>query len=49
MSIFITLLAFEDYSIINNIKFVILISSFAAAIIGFIALKLNLKNRVVEE
>ena len=44
MSIFITLLAFEDITIINNAKFVILISSLLAGIIGFISLKISLKN-----
>jgi len=44
MSIFITLLAFEDAFIISNIKFVILISSFIAGIIGLVFLKLVLKK-----
>jgi NhaA family Na+:H+ antiporter len=39
MSIFITLLAFDQEAIINNAKFVILISSLIAGIIGFISLK----------
>jgi NhaA family Na+:H+ antiporter len=39
MSIFITLLAFDHEAIINNAKFVILISSLIAGIIGFISLK----------
>ena len=46
MSIFITLLAFNDETIINNAKFVILISSMIAAIIGFLFLKKVLKNQV---
>jgi NhaA family Na+:H+ antiporter len=44
MSIFITLLAFEDVTIINNAKFVILISSLLAGIIGFVSLKTTLKT-----
>jgi len=43
MSIFITLLAFDNETIINNAKFVILISSLIAGLIGFISLKLTLK------
>ncbi len=46
MSIFITLLAFNDETIINNAKFVILISSMIAAIIGFLLLKNVLKKEV---
>lgn len=45
MSIFITLLAFEDAEIINNAKLMILISSLIAGIIGFIALKIFLGQR----
>ncbi|MEO8254739.1 MAG: Na+/H+ antiporter NhaA [Flavobacterium sp.] len=44
MSIFVTLLAFDDHHIINNAKFIILLSSLTAGIIGFIALKQNLKK-----
>jgi NhaA family Na+:H+ antiporter len=44
MSIFITLLAFDNETIINNAKFVILISSLIAGLIGFISLKLTLKH-----
>lgn len=44
MSIFITLLAFEDQTIINNSKFIILISSLIAGVIGFITLKFSLKK-----
>lgn len=43
MSIFITLLAFDDQTIINNAKFVILISSLIAGILGFLLLKKTLK------
>ncbi len=48
MSIFITLLAFDDAIIVNNAKFVILISSFMAGLIGFLALKFSLRNNIVE-
>ncbi len=44
MSIFITLLAFDDQQIINNAKFVILLSSLVAGIIGFLLLKQTLKR-----
>lgn len=43
MSIFITLLAFDSSTVINNSKLVILLSSLTAGIIGFISLKLMLK------
>lgn len=48
MSIFITLLAFEDAFIINNVKFIILIASFIAGIIGFVFLQQALKPVVKE-
>ncbi len=41
MSIFITLLAFDDNQIINNSKFMILIASFFSGGIGFIWLKIS--------
>lgn len=46
MSIFITLLAFNDNEIINNSKFMILIASLISGLIGFIWLKksMNAKN-----
>src|SRR5699024_2346600 len=44
MSIFITLLAFEDDMIINNAKLVILLSSLLAGLIGFFAIKSGLKK-----
>ncbi|MBA0883650.1 Na+/H+ antiporter NhaA [Flavobacterium sp. BBQ-18] len=44
MSIFVTLLAFDDQHIINNAKFIILLSSLIAGIVGFILLKQNLKR-----
>ena len=42
MSIFITLLAFENETIISNAKLIILSSSLIAGIIGFVSLKLTL-------
>ncbi len=42
MSIFITLLAFDDETIINNSKLVILLSSLTAGLLGFAMLKLTL-------
>lgn len=45
MSIFVTLLAFDDLHIINNAKFIILLSSLMAGIIGFLSLKQNLKKK----
>lgn len=48
MSIFITLLAFDNETIINNAKFVILISSLIAGLIGFLSLKLTLKHAAVD-
>ncbi|GIJ93334.1 Na+/H+ antiporter NhaA [Capnocytophaga stomatis] len=49
MSIFITLLAFDNELIINNAKLIILISSLAAGILGFVTLKLSLKSKIVAE
>jgi len=46
MSIFITLLAFENADMINNSKIAILIASFFAGTIGFIFLKMTLKTQV---
>ena len=43
MSIFVTLLAFDDATIINNAKLIILLSSLIAGMIGFLSLKLTLK------
>jgi Na+:H+ antiporter, NhaA family len=42
MSIFVTLLAFEDHQIITNSKFMILIGSLISGLIGFIWLKKSL-------
>jgi NhaA family Na+:H+ antiporter len=49
MSIFITLLAFEKETIINNAKFIILLTSLIAGLIGFISLKLTLSREVIDE
>ena len=46
MSIFITLLAFDNADIVNNSKIAILIASLLAGAIGFIFLKLTLKIQV---
>jgi NhaA family Na+:H+ antiporter len=46
MSIFITLLAFNNETIINNSKLVILLSSLTAGLLGFFALKLTLKKEI---
>lgn len=46
MSIFITLLAFDDAVIINNAKFVILLSSLVAGLVGFMFLKSVLRERI---
>ena len=46
MSIFVTLLAFDSDSVINNAKIIILLSSFVAGIIGFVCLKWMLKMKV---
>lgn len=48
MSIFITLLAFDDQTIISNAKFVILLASLLAGTIGFIFLKMILGKEIVE-
>jgi NhaA family Na+:H+ antiporter len=49
MSIFVTLLAFDNETIINNSKLVILISSLTAGILGFLTLKLTLKTDTNDE
>ncbi|MFN0083493.1 MAG: Na+/H+ antiporter NhaA [Ferruginibacter sp.] len=49
MSIFITMLAFEDSTVINNSKLIILVSSIIAGLIGFAILKLTLKTDAVDE
>jgi NhaA family Na+:H+ antiporter len=48
MSIFITLLAFDNSTIINNSKLVILLSSLIAGIIGLVMLKLSLKVKPID-
>lgn len=45
MSIFVTLLAFDDQTIINHAKIIILLSSLIAGTIGFLSLKLILKTK----
>lgn len=47
MSIFITLLAFEDSTIINNAKFMILIASFISGAFGYIWLKKSLTSKKI--
>jgi len=49
MSIFITLLAFNDHSTIDSAKLTILVSSLIAGILGFLFLKIVLKKRISEE
>lgn len=49
MSIFITLLAFDNDTVINNAKFIILLSSLMAGVLGFVFLKVTLKESHVEE
>jgi NhaA family Na+:H+ antiporter len=45
MSIFITLLAFDNPVIINNTKLIIVLSSLIAGVIGFLFLKFTLKQK----
>lgn len=49
MSIFITLLAFNDHDVISGSKITIMLSSLSAAIIGLILLKLTLKEPVSKQ
>lgn len=49
MSIFITLLAFDDATLMNNAKLAILISSLVAGVLGYIILKFTLKNETDEK
>ena len=44
MSIFITLLAFDDVSLINSSKLAVMIASLCAGVVGFIALKSTLSR-----
>jgi len=48
MSIFITLLAFDDQTIISNAKFIILLASLIAGTIGFIFLKMILNKEILD-
>jgi NhaA family Na+:H+ antiporter len=45
MSVFVTLLAFDSDSVINNAKLVILLSSLTAGFIGFLSLNFILKSK----
>lgn len=49
MSIFVTLLAFDNEVIVNNSKLVILISSMTAGLLGFLTLKLTLNTENIDE
>lgn len=49
MSVFITLLAFEDHAVINNAKLAILVSSLVAALAGLGVLMLGLRGRKAAE
>lgn len=49
MSIFITMLAFDDAEIINNSKVAILMASLVSGLIGFLFLKLTLKTQMNDE
>ncbi|MFC5283153.1 Na+/H+ antiporter NhaA [Pedobacter alpinus] len=49
MSIFITLLAFDNQVIINNSKLVILFASLIAGLLGFLTLKFSLKPILAKE
>jgi NhaA family Na+:H+ antiporter len=48
MSIFITLLAFNQEVLINNSKLMVLVGSLIAGTMGFVLLKLTLKSQVLE-
>ena len=49
MSIFITLLAFDDAVVIDHSKIAILLASTIAGIVGFIWLKMTLKSTIAED
>jgi len=49
MSIFITLLAFDDHVLINNAKLMILIGSLIAGTLGFLILKVVLKEEIRDD
>ena len=46
MSVFITLLAFNDAEMIDHSKIAVLVASAIAALIGFVSLKATLKNKL---
>ena len=48
MSIFVTLLAFDHETIINNSKLAILVSSLTAGLLGYLTLKITLKTTKME-
>jgi NhaA family Na+:H+ antiporter len=48
MSIFITLLAFDDDFMVNHSKIAVLLASTIAGLAGFICLKMTLKNTIAE-
>lgn len=48
MSIFITLLAFDDETTINNAKLAILLASIIAGIVGYFSLKMTSRNKLIE-
>jgi Na+:H+ antiporter, NhaA family len=49
MSVFITMLAFNDENIINNAKLVIIVSSIMAGIIGYAILTISLRKDLLDE
>ena len=49
MSIFISHLAFDDKTIINNATFTILMSSLVAGLVGFFSLKMSLKRHATKK
>ncbi len=48
MSIFITLLAFDSITIINNVKLIILLASLIAGLLGLVLLKVALKVKPID-
>jgi NhaA family Na+:H+ antiporter len=48
MSIFITLLAFDNETVVDNAKFVILLASLVAGVIGYVLLHFTLKKSAPE-
>jgi Na+:H+ antiporter, NhaA family len=48
MSIFITLLAFDDVVVVNHSKIAVLLASTIAGLVGFIWLKMTLKSTIAE-